>query len=262
MAFSFSCPVGLLRSLPSSYPSLIHFFLREGITKRSYSFDERQHTLSVLTGAETNPELSHLTESQRVRLAAGVSHPPGPSTIRRWKVEGLSREDFHANLHRRGRPSTLSADQQLLLCGYACFRRQKREAVTGQHLVDFSSTHFNTSFSKPRISQMMKEWGFSSQLAMKRESRMTTQKVVDDSIAFLETVRGYGYPPDRIITMDETGLWSNVVAPRTYSFRNGLVFPSFPQPLIFRFSLNHSLFLSLLPLAHDSLPVFLFVLTT
>jgi hypothetical protein len=39
--------------------------------------------------------------------------------------------------------------------------------------------------------------------------------VVDDSIAFLEEVRSYKYSLDRIIVMDETGLWSNVVAPRT-----------------------------------------------
>ena len=60
---------------------------------------------------------------------------------------------------------------------------------------------------------------------------MTTQKIVDDSIAFLETVRQYNYSSDRIIVMDETGLWSNVAAPRTYSFVGGtyLAFPSFRQ---------------------------------
>lgn len=50
---------------------------------------------------------------------------------------------------------------------------------------------------------------------------MTTQKVVDDAITFLKEVRSYKYSLDRILIMDETGLWSNVAAPRTLHFING-----------------------------------------
>ena len=52
---------------------------------------------------------------------------------------------------------------------------------------------------------------------------MTTPKVVADSIEFLNTLREYGYSRDRIISMDETGLWSNVVQGRTYHYRGGYV---------------------------------------
>ena len=96
-------------------------------------------------------------------------------------------------------------------------------AVSLQSLKDFISSHFSTSISIPTISKLLHDHGFSSQRAMQRESRMTTQKIVDDSIAFLETVRQYNYSSDRIIVMDETGLWSNVAAPRTYSFVGGYV---------------------------------------
>jgi uncharacterized protein YlxP (DUF503 family) len=82
-------------------------------------------------------------------------------------------------------------------------------------MIDFAKSHFNITLAKWEITYITQRAGFSSQKAMKRESRMTTQKVVDDSIAFLEEVRSYNYSLDRIIAMDETGLWSNVVAPRT-----------------------------------------------
>jgi len=46
---------------------------------------------------------------------------------------------------------------------------------------------------------------------------------VEDAISFILKIRDYGFPPHRIITMDETGLWSNVVSPRTYHFKSWFV---------------------------------------
>jgi hypothetical protein len=66
----------------------------------------------------------------------------------------------------------------------------------------------------------MSENGFSSQQAMTRSSRVTTEEVVDDAISALEEIRSYNFPPHRIICMDETGLWSNVTQPRTYHFKH------------------------------------------
>ena len=96
-------------------------------------------------------------------------------------------------------------------------------AVSLQHLHDFAATHLNVDLSTSTISLYLQSAGFSSQRSLKRNSRMTTQKVVDDSIAFLGVVRSYAYSSDRIIIMDETGLWSNVVQPRTFHFRGGYV---------------------------------------
>ena len=221
--------------------------------KRSYSFDERQQVLSVLKAAKERPELSDLTQAQLISLAATHDHPPSVSTVYRWQHEGLSRDQYDNRLQRRGRSSKLTAEQKLLLCGYACFRRQAREGVSLQCLRDFSSTHLHTSLANSTLSVTMHDWGFSSQRAMKRESRLTTQKVVDDAIEFLSLVRSYQYSPDRIIVMDETGLWSNVVAPKTYHFRNGFVIPFSIHPPAFRVSFHFPSSLSLLPLVHDLL---------
>jgi hypothetical protein len=62
--------------------------------------------------------------------------------------------------------------------------------------------------------------GFSSQKVMSRSSRMVSPETVDDALSFIEEIRGYDFPPHRLLFMDETGLWSNVTAPKTYHFTN------------------------------------------
>jgi hypothetical protein len=44
--------------------------------------------------------------------------------------------------------------------------------------------------------------------------------VVEDALSAIEEIRSFGFPPHRIIAMDETGLWSNITAPKTYHFKN------------------------------------------
>jgi transposase len=189
--------------------------------KRSYTFAEKQHVLSALKRLEEDPATSHLTSARRIQLAAGADHPPSRAAIYRWKSEALTEAQHNARLQRRGRSSKLTDEQKQLMCGFACYLRHSQETVSLQRLRDFSSAHLGETLANSTISDLMHSWGFSSQRAMKRESRLTTQKVVDDAIDLLTTVRSFGYSLDCIIVMDETGLWSNVVAPNTYHFRNG-----------------------------------------
>lgn len=189
--------------------------------KRSYSYSEKQHVVNVLKGLEENPTCANLSRTQKMQIASGSDHPPSRATIYRWKKEALTEEEHMARLQQRGRPPKLTNEQNQLLCGFACSLRQSHETVSLQCLQDFCSTHFAVTLSSSALSKRMVKWGFSSQRAMKRESRMVSKKVVDDSIDLVTTVRGYDYPPNRILVMDETGLWSNVVAPYTYHFRDG-----------------------------------------
>jgi hypothetical protein len=115
----------------------------------------------------------------------------------------------------------LSEQQENLLVGYACDRRRSLLALAQDDLIDFSKSHFNIALSKSVITQITKRAGFSSQKAMSRESRMTTQKVVDDAMEFLADVRSYNYPLDCILATDETGLWSSIVEPRILHYVNG-----------------------------------------
>jgi len=215
--------------------------------KRSYSFAEKQHVLSVLKGLEENPETANLKSTHKLAIASGSDHPPSAATIYRWKKEALTEDEHVARLKRRGRSPKLSDEQNQLLCGFACSLRHSHKTVSLQLLQDFCYTHLAVTLSYSSISKRMKEWGFSSQRAMQRESRMVSQKVVDDAIDLVSTVRAYQYPPNRILVMDETGLWSNQMAPYTYHFRNGYAIHLFSFSLFFRFFQKNSsrpLFLS------------------
>jgi len=191
--------------------------------KRSYTFDERKNFLEFVDAARKDPELSYRPLSQLLVLVAGPRPVPTQQTFYRWKREDLSLSQYHTRLHLRGKRCSLTIEQKQLLLGYACDRRRSLMAVSLKDLRDFSSTHLHSKLLNSTTSKYMQEAGFSSQRSLKRNSRMTTQKVVDDSIAFLGVVRSYAYSSDRIIIMDETGLWSNVVKPRTYHYRGGYV---------------------------------------
>lgn len=199
----------------SSRPLPAVHFLSVRSMKRSYTNEKRETILRFMSMAEEDPILSASTVPFLLTLASPVPPVPHVNTYLRWKREQLSPEDRNARLSRRGRPRILSEEQEKLLIGYACDRRRSLLPVSQAHLIDFAKAHFSVTLRKNTLSRITQRAGFSSQKALKRESRMTTQKVVDDSIAFLEEVRSYNYSLDRIIIMDETGLWSNVVAPRT-----------------------------------------------
>jgi transposase len=189
--------------------------------KRSYTYEERERIVQFVSSTKERPEMSSFTIAQLLELACPHAPLPHVNTYLRWKREHLSLEEHKAHLSLRGRHRKVSEQQEKLLIGYACDRRGSLLAVTQADLIDFAKSHFNITLPKWVITYITKRAGFSSQKAMNRESRMTTQKVVDDSIAFLEEVRSYKYSLDRIIIMDETGLWSNIVAPRTLHFVNG-----------------------------------------
>jgi hypothetical protein len=114
----------------------------------------------------------------------------------------------------------LNEDKEMLLVGFATSRRSVLEPVSLEVLQQFCDSYLNVKPSLATMSRIMARHGFSSQNALKRNSRMTSEEVVEDAVDALEQIRSYNYPPHRILCMDETGLWSNVAAPKTYHFRN------------------------------------------
>lgn len=200
---------------------MLNLLCVSNIMKRSYSFSEREHILSFVEEAKADPNLKGQSISQLLLLAATPNPPPTRATYYNWLRNPLSQEELRANLRRRGRRPLLSEEQKMLLLGYACHRRRLLKSVSHRHLRDFSSSHFDVILDKSTTSKLLDERGFSSQRSLKRSARMTTQKVVEDAIDFLEEVYSYKYPPDRIIIMDETGVWSNTIERKTYNDRGG-----------------------------------------
>lgn len=132
------------------------------------------------------------------------------------------RTDLTDDTHEEGRGAlpVLSEDLESLLVGFAVSRRTSLEPLSLALLKQFCQSYLNLSPSLSTLSRIMTKYGFSSQKVMARNSRMVSQEVVEDALAFIEEIRTYAFPPHRIICMDETGLWSNITAPKTYHFKN------------------------------------------
>jgi len=92
-------------------------------------------------------------------------------------------------------------------------------------LLNFSKFYLGIVASNTTISGIMKNHGLSSQKSRERNSRMVSEEVVQAAIEAIEEIRGYEFPPHRILCMDETGVWSNAVNPRTYNFVNWCATP-------------------------------------
>lgn len=195
--------------------------------KRKYfTYEERQHILHYVEEQKAKPGKT-LCLSELLCSATTPKPPPCEATYYQWKCDLFTKEQYTSNLSRRGRQPKLSDGQMMLLLGFSCHCRRLHRQVKQQTLIDFASTHLHTQLTPPWLTYHMKEHGFSSQQVLTRASRLTTQKVVDDALAFIKELRSYHYAPDCIISMDETGLWSNVSQPRTYHFRGEYVSPPF-----------------------------------
>ena len=93
-------------------------------------------------------------------------------------------------------------------------------AVSAKDLINFAIGSFNYIIKQQRVSEILNDYGFSSQLSVPRNSRMVDEQVVEDSIEFILTLRVYRKFFKRLLAMDETRFWSNVVQRLTYHFRN------------------------------------------
>ena len=153
-------------------------------------------------------------------IAAGGAPP---SAISRWCHTDFSDAVLDTEEERRGARPLLTDEQQHLLVGYACSARVALEPVHLNTLKRFCVSHLSVTPSLPTLSRIMTSFGFSSQRSMSRNSRMVSAEVVEEALGFIEEVRSYEFPPHRIISMDETGLWSNVNAPKTYHFQGWYV---------------------------------------
>lgn len=160
-------------------------------------------------------------------LASVASGGATRQQIYNWRKADLSEDAQATEEETRGRPPVLSESQEALLVGYAVCSRSLQETLSLNKLQQFSSSYLSKELSTSTFSRIMIKHGFSSQKALSRNSRMVSPQVVDDAIACLEEIRGYDFPPHRVIAMDETGLWSNVSAPRTYHFKNWFHFSIF-----------------------------------
>lgn len=157
-------------------------------------------------------------------IAAGGA---SKTQIYEWNKLHFSDEDSEEIIETRGRPTILSEDQTKLLIGFVVSTRISHKPVSLLTVREFCISHLSLTPCDQTIGRLLRSFGFSHQKSMTRSSRLVSQEVVEEALEAIQEIRSYNFPPHRIIVMDETGLWSNVVQPRTYHFRNWYVISFF-----------------------------------
>ncbi len=185
-----------------------------------YSLERKRAAVEVFRAAKrlrTEHGAKWLDPTSLASVAAGGA---SQRQLFEWMKSDLSEEAQQQQEETRGRPRVLSEDQESLLVGFSMSTRTSLQSLTLTDLERFCASYLSTSPSLSTLSRIMSEHGFTSQKVLSRNSRMVSEEVVEDAVAAIEEIRSYGFPPHRIISMDETGLWSNVTAPKTYHFKN------------------------------------------
>lgn len=198
-----------------------HFFSRTSTEDMThYSPDRKRAAVDVFRSVKrlcTERGAKWLDPASLASVAAGGA---SKTQIYAWLQTNLSEDTQQQQEENRGRPRVLSEDQQMLLVGFASCTRSSLHPVQLTDLKRFSDSYLSSSLSLSTLSRIMSEHGFTSQKAQARNSRMVSPDVVEDALAAIEEIRSYNFPTYRVICMDETGLWSNVSAPKTYHFKN------------------------------------------
>ncbi len=202
----------------------VHFYFFNMKRCQSYSNELKQAAVRLVHQSE---EWKEICEGKRQRLtshtlglASVVANGASYDSINRWIKSDISLEAETERLSHRGRPLEIPQDLRVLCAGYAINRRLDLKAVSRQDIIDFARGIFDISLSPQRVSEIMGDFGLSYQMAMSRNSRMTSTEVAEAAYEFVMDLRTMKLNPIDILVMDETGLWSNVTRKRTYHFIN------------------------------------------
>ena len=193
----------------------------------TYSGDTKRATVRAYKDAERQLHQNPPEPISPMSIASAASGGAPARTIRNWLKEDLSPEQIRERVSRGGRSRVISEDQEHLLVGYFIDMRLSLTSVSRADLVSFADRYFNITISPQRISEILERNDITLQIARQRCSRMVSEEVVEDSVEFVEEVRERKLPDSRVIVMDETGLWSNVTTPKTFSFKNWFGIPHF-----------------------------------
>lgn len=185
-----------------------------------FSFDRKRAAVSVFKLCKRLKTEHGYKEVSPVEFAQAAAGSGSETQVYTWLKEDLSIEAEEHHEESRGSAPLLSDDEKSLLVGFACFKRSSLKPVSTKTLLQFCTSHLSATPSQPTISRIMREFGFSSQRTLNRNSRMVSREVVEDALDAIVELRSYGFSPEQLLFMDETGLWSNVTQQKTYHFSN------------------------------------------
>jgi len=187
---------------------------------RSYSGDSKRAAVRVFRAASESALANRAQSLSALDLASSAAGGASTRSIYRWSNQDISQHSIDDRLSHRGRYAKFSDEQNALMVGYVVDRRVNLLRVSRSDVINFANEYLGINVRPQHVSELMKTNDLTLQKSRSRNARMVSEEVVNDAIAVILKLREYDFPPDRILIMDETSLWSNVVQPRTYHFKN------------------------------------------
>ena len=188
-----------------------------------YSLTQKRAAVEIYHEAKKLKTEHHAPWLKPSELASVAAGGASRTQIFDWLKQDLSEGAQETTTEQRGSDKMLDEDQIHLLVGFVISQRSSHSPVSLETMRDFCTSHFGETPSLSTLSRTIQSFGFTSQKSMMRNSRLISEEVVDDALEAIEEIRSYDFPANRIIVMDETGLWSNVTQPKTYHFKNWYV---------------------------------------
>ena len=190
------------------------------MSHKHYPLERKRAACDVYRAASKANSSSPMNSLSPLSLASIAAGGASKTEIFSWLKLDLSDDAITSREEHRGKHPLYSEDQVKLLVGHAVELRGLHRAVHLKDLLHFSKSYLGIVASNATLSDIMSHHGLSSQKSRKRSSRMVGEEVVQAALETIEDIRGYDFPPHRVLCMDETGVWSNAVDPRTYHFVN------------------------------------------
>jgi hypothetical protein len=188
--------------------------------KHSYTGDEKRSGTRVFRALQGPAHSVNAPHPPPYVLASIAAHGASRRTLYRWRGQNLSEDKIKERLSHRGRLRKFSDEENMLMVGYVIDRRMNFLSVSRDHVIAFTKDYLGVMPRPQYISELLSKHDLTYQTSKARNSRLTSEDVVKDAIDVILKIRDYAFTPDCIIVFDETGLWSNVVQPHTYHFKN------------------------------------------
>ena len=134
---------------------------------------------------------------------AKVCDVRSPKTIEQWHRKYIQgRSDTPV----RGRPVSLTAEEERVLMGEVIMRHVCNEDTTTADIIRVAERLLRKSISRHVVKRLGKKYGFSAVKAEGIKPVSLTDEKKAEGVAFLDKVRSLGIPPEKMFCLDKKGL--------------------------------------------------------
>lgn len=168
--------------------------------------------LSLLRKRQANPADPNLSY-RKIAKSAGLLSVASVHSIAHTNMEP---EAIAVRKLRKGWRRLLSLDEQRVVCGWLLSRREKGKPVGGAQVRSFVARAFGIAVSASWVSRFAENFHLQSHKVHGRTYGRARASARTEMIEFLLRVRALSIPPQKLVCVDCTGIYSHNTVLRSY----------------------------------------------